>query len=43
MVQKENFEKHDVRAMSSSVQIRKKPFALADGVVTLFWQEDSFQ
>ena len=34
MVQKENFEKHDARAMSSSVQIRKKPPALADGVVT---------
>jgi len=34
MVQKENFEKHDARAMSSSVQIRKKPSALADGVVT---------
>jgi len=36
MVQKENFGKHDARAMSSSVQIRKKPSALADGVVTLF-------
>ena len=34
MVQKENFEKHDARAMSSLVQIRKKPSALADGVVT---------
>jgi len=34
MVQKENFEKHDARAMSSSVQIRKKPSALANGVVT---------
>ena len=34
MVQKENFEKHDARAMSLSVQIWKKPSALADGVVT---------